>query len=79
MVQYDPDGSGHEVKFKPFSYPDMIHGYDKYKKPKASVDVGDVRTAEFAGRTTNLANGVNGETISYKGTIDDNGVINYAK
>ena len=43
MVQYDPDGSGHEVKFKPFSYPDMIHGYDKYKKPKASTDVGDVR------------------------------------
>jgi outer membrane protein OmpA-like peptidoglycan-associated protein len=79
MVQYDPDGSGHEVKFKPFSYPDMIHGYDKYKKPKASVDVGDVRTAEFAGRTTNLNNGVNGETVSYKGTIDDNGVINYAK
>ena len=79
MVQYDPDGSGHEVKFKPFSYPDMIHGYDKYKKPKASVDVGDVRITEFAGRTTNLNNGVNGETVSYKGTIDNNGVTNYAK
>jgi len=27
MVQYDADGNGHEVKFKPYSYPDMIeHG-----------------------------------------------------
>jgi len=25
MVQYDSDGNGREVKFKPYSYPDMIH------------------------------------------------------
>jgi hypothetical protein len=73
MVQYDPDGSGHEVKFKPFSYPDMIHGYDKYKKPKGVVDVGNVNTTEFAGRTTNLNNGVNGETYKYQ--VDQNGNI----
>ena len=34
MVQYDPDGNGHEVKFKPYSYPDMIHGLDNYKVNK---------------------------------------------
>lgn len=25
MVQYDSDGNGKEIKFKPFSYPDMLH------------------------------------------------------
>jgi hypothetical protein len=38
MVQYDPDGNGHEVKFKPYSYPDMIHGLDNYKVNKEEVN-----------------------------------------
>ena len=25
MVQYDDDGNGHEVKFKPYSYPNMVY------------------------------------------------------
>jgi len=39
MVQYDPDGSGREVKFKPFSYPNMLHGIKAKKKRKAVIDI----------------------------------------
>ena len=40
MVQYDPDGNGHEVKFKPYSYPDMVYnnGMPKQEKKKGDVD-----------------------------------------
>jgi len=39
MVQYDPDGNGHEVKFKPYSYPDMIEtGEPRQEKKKGVVD-----------------------------------------
>lgn len=34
MVQYDPDGNGHEVKFKPYSYPDMIQTGEPRKEDK---------------------------------------------
>jgi len=38
MVQYDEDGNGHEVKFKPYSYPDMIeHGLDNYKEVNSDI------------------------------------------
>lgn len=74
MVQYDPDGNGHEVKFKPYSYPDMIQtGEPKKRKYKASVEVGDVATTEFAGRTDNLFQGTNGETYKYQ--VDQNGNV----
>lgn len=65
MVEYDSNGSGHEVKFKPYSYPNMLHGYDKFKK-QASVSFGDFTTTEFAGRTTNLNNGTSGEIYTYQ-------------
>lgn len=39
MVQYDSDGFGHEVKFKPFSYPDMVQG--EIRK-NGIVDVGKI-------------------------------------
>ena len=32
MVEYSSDGSGREVKFKPFSYPDMMHNGQKASK-----------------------------------------------
>lgn len=37
MVQYDPNGSGREIKFKPYSYPDMIR--DNRKKLVSTIDV----------------------------------------
>lgn len=75
MVQYDPDGSGREVKFKPFSYPDMMHnnGMPKKKKKKASIEIGDLVTTEFAGRTDNLFQGTSGETHKYQ--VDQNGNV----
>lgn len=73
MVQYDPDGSGHEIKFKPFSYPDMIHtNGTPPKKLKGSIGVGEATVAEFNGRTTNLNQGVNGETYSYQTDVNGN-------
>ena len=42
MVQYDSDGNGREVKFKPYSYPDMVHtnGMPKKieEKEKGTID-----------------------------------------
>ena len=73
MVQYDPDGSGREVKFKPFSYPDMMHNNSMPKKKKASVEIGDLVTTEFAGRTDNLFQGTIGETHKYQ--VDQNGNV----
>lgn len=45
MVEYNPDGSGREVKFKPFSYPDMMHnnGMPKQEKKKGVVDTEEIR------------------------------------
>lgn len=39
MVQYDSNGSGKEVKFKPFSYPDMLR--DSSKKVIENISVCD--------------------------------------
>jgi hypothetical protein len=42
MVQYDENGSGREVKFKPYSYPDMIgtDGVPK-KEYQKTIEVGE--------------------------------------
>ena len=75
MVQYDPDGNGHEVKFKPYSYPDMVYnnGMPKKEKKKASIEIEDVVTTEFAGRTDNLFQGTSSETHKYQ--VDQNGNV----
>lgn len=39
MVQYDPDGNGREVNFKPFSYPDMMHNNGMPKKVSGSIEI----------------------------------------
>lgn len=39
MVQYSPDGNGREVKFKPFSYPDMVHNNGMPKKVSGSIEI----------------------------------------
>lgn len=31
MVKYDSDGKGREIKFKPFSYPNMVYENDANK------------------------------------------------
>ena len=52
MVQYDEDGNGREVKFKPYSYPDMIeNGEPKTRKPKASIEVEKLVITDVEGET----------------------------
>lgn len=52
MVQYDPDGNGHEVKFKPYSYPDMIQtGEPKKRKYQTAITVSDVAITDVEGDT----------------------------
>ena len=65
MVEYESNGSGKEIKFKPFSYPDML--YRGEVPPKLQAVVGSERptTTEFNGRTTNLNQGTNGEIYKY--------------
>ena len=73
MVQYDSDGNGREVKFKPYSYPDMIHtnGTPKKKKPTPVIEFENPEMYEFGGRTTNLPTET---TTTYKGTKGDDGI-----
>lgn len=73
MVQYDPNGSGREVKFKPFSYPDMMHNNGMPKKVSGSTEVTKQPTVtEFNGRTDSPSVGATlGETVTYQGMIDD--------
>ena len=41
MVEYDPDGTGREIKFKAFSYPDMLHKSPrKFENPTAETEEG---------------------------------------
>lgn len=77
MVQYNPDGSGREVKFKPFSYPDMMHNNGMPKKVSGSTEVTKQPTVtEFNGRTDSPSVGATpGETVTYQGMIDDDGTI----
>lgn len=67
MVQYDPNGSGREVKFKPFSYPDMMHNNGMPKKVSGSTEVTKQPTVtEFNGRTDSPSVGATpGETVTY--------------
>jgi hypothetical protein len=54
MVQYDADGNGHEVKFKPYSYPDMIeYGEPKTRKPKSSIGIEKPVITDVEGNTNN--------------------------
>lgn len=73
MVQYDSDGNGREVKFKPYSYPDMIHtnGTPKKKQPTQVIEFENPEMYGFGGRTTNLPTET---TTTYKGTKGDDGV-----
>lgn len=67
MVEYNSDGSGREIKFKPYSYPDMLHQFDvSGLKPTAYGE--KARIEEFNDKTDSPAIGkdyVNGETIKY--------------
>lgn len=49
MVQYDSDGNGREVKFKPYSYPDMLYTNGEPKKVKKKVPSGvkEVATNDY--------------------------------
>lgn len=66
MVEYDPDGSGKEIKFKPFSYPDMLYrGEVPPRKLSGVVRAEPLSVDEFNGRTNNLNQGVSGEIYKY--------------
>ena len=75
MVQYDPDGSGREVKFKPFSYPDMMHnnGMPKQEKKKGVVDTEEIRRwmKEFY-KDVNVRNAETMQTDERTTTFDKN-------
>ena len=43
MVQYDSDGNGREVKFKPYSYPDMIHRNGMPRKISGITEVNQIK------------------------------------
>lgn len=49
MVQYDSEGNGREVKFKPFSYPDMIHNNGKPKTHEGIVEFNNDNPVIYGG------------------------------
>ena len=75
MVQYDPDGNGHEVKFKPYSYPDMVYnnGMPKQEKKKGVVDTEEIRRwmKEFY-KGVNVSNAETMQTDERTTTFDKN-------
>lgn len=75
MVQYDPDGNGHEVKFKPYSYPDMVYnnGMPKQEKKKGVVDTEEIRRwmKEFY-KGVNVRNAETMQTDERTTTFDKN-------
>ena len=75
MVEYNPDGSGREVKFKPFSYPDMMHnnGMPKQEKKKGVVDTEEIRRwmKEFY-KDVNVRNAETMQTDERTTTFDKN-------
>ena len=75
MVEYNPDGSGREVKFKPFSYPDMMHnnGMPKQEKKKGVVDTEEIRRwmKEFY-KDVNVRNAETMQTDEITTTFDKN-------
>ena len=76
MVEYDSEGSGREVKFKPYSYPDMIHTNgmppkkqeevkeeikkDKKKSFTPIVEFGDIEIIDSLNYDTNQQTGWEG-------------------
>ena len=67
MVKYDENGKGHEVSYKPYSYPNMVEHYGNQGQRKAEVAVNEAIVSEFNGRTTNLNQGASGEKYVYNG------------
>lgn len=74
MVQYDADGNGHEVKFKPYSYPDMIDtGEPRQEKEKGVVDTEeDLRWMEEFYKGVNARNAETMQTDERITTFDKN-------
>lgn len=70
MVQYDSEGNGKEVAFKPYSYPDMLHKSEGLPKGKKGSGNGETPTiAEFKDDTSSPSIGkkyVSGEIIKYQ-------------
>lgn len=56
MVEYESNGSGKEIKFKPFSYPDMLRNggasINQKKKLKTSVEYESFTISEVNDKTT---------------------------
>ena len=66
MVEYDPEKSGKEIKFKGFRYPNTPN-----EKPKPVIEWGEVGIDEFNGVSNErYKNAKMGETINYKDSID---------
>ena len=75
MVQYDPDGNGHEVKFKPYSYPDMVYnnGMPKQEKKKGGVDTEEIgRWMKEFYKGVNVGNAETMQTDERTTTFDKN-------
>ena len=75
MVEYNPDGSGREVQFKPFSYPDMMHnnGMPKKEKKKGFVDTEeDLRWMKEFYNGVNVRNAETMQTDERITTFDKN-------
>ena len=75
MVEYNPDGSGREVNFKPFSYPDMMHnnGMPKKEKKKGFVDTEeDLRWMKEFYKGVNVRNAETMQTDERITTFDKN-------
>ena len=75
MVQYDPDGNGHEVKFKPYSYPDMVYnnGMPKQEKKKGVVDTEEIgRWMKEFYKGVNVGNAETMQTDERTTTFDKN-------
>ena len=61
MVEYDDNGKGREIHFKPYSYPDMVERNNGDPRMTPNVIIDGVNVSEFNGRTTNLNQGASGE------------------
>lgn len=70
MVQYDSDGNGKEVAFKPYSYPDMLHKSEGIGSTSNPTAYGETPTIEDFNNNPNSKavgkNYVSGEKITYQ-------------
>lgn len=53
MVQYDSDGNGREVKFKPYSYPDMVHNGRRKRKYQTAITISNLAITDVESDTNN--------------------------